>query len=150
MSLAVASGCVIPSVATAQTSPKTAIFLKGDCQRLALPTANLTPTCKGALVNMLYQDGRSSFMFSDSDRSMISFSGVGQHFAGDVATQPIDHVSIAGSGGAEVKSEDATGSCEFGNAYKGPTFVRCTANTASGIFTASFRTDGSRPDVVNF
>jgi hypothetical protein len=138
------------TAAAAENPPKQAIFLSGTCEQLSLAGLDLTRTCKGALVNILYEDGRSSFMFSDGDRSMVSFSGVGQTTHGDAAFQPVDHIAIAANPGPEVKTEDATGSCEFSNAYKGPAFVRCTAKTQSGDFTAVFKTDGSKPSVTDF
>lgn len=107
---------------------------------------------------MIYLDGRSSFMFSDgtgdADRALISFSGMGSP-SGDSAKQPVDHVSAArksttDSGGTDVESEDATGTCESGDYYKGSIEIRCTAHTQSGNFTASFKTDGAKPEVVNF
>ena len=97
-------------------------------------------------------------MFSDgtgdSDRALVSFSGMGSPNAGP-STQPVDHVSAArksttDSGGTDVESEDATGACESGDYYMGSVEIRCTAQTQSGSFTASFKTDGTKPDVVNF
>lgn len=145
--------CFLTEPARAQNAPKSAVFLKGTCEQLMTPSGNLTATCKDALVSMQYQDGRSSFMFSDGDRSMISFSGIGQQMNGDTANLQVDHISIArmaASDATEVRSEDASGTCEFGNVYKGSVYIRCTGKTASGSFTASFKTDGAKPDVVNF
>lgn len=150
ITLAVFSG-FLPADAAAQDVPfKTLVFLKGSCERLMLPSDDLTPSCKPTLVNLLYRNGRSSFAFSDGDRSMISFSGMGQKVSGDLATQPVDHMTISTAAGTAVKSEDATGICEFSNAYKGEAFVRCTGKTTSGEFSASFRTDGSVPNIQEF
>jgi hypothetical protein len=139
--------------AVAQTAPKTAVFLRGTCEHLSIPAGDLTSTCKPSLVNMQYRDGRSSFMFSDGERSMISFSGA--RAAPDArAIQQLDHVSIAtkgASGGTDVSSEDATGTCDFGNVFAGASArITCTAKTKSGTLNAIFRTDGAKPDVVDF
>jgi len=129
---------------------KTLVFLRGTCERLEIPGANLANNCRGSIVNMIYRDGRSSFAFTDGDRAMISFSGMGQNVAENLATQPVDHVSIATDNGASVKTEEAAGSCEFSNAFAGQAFVRCRAQSKSGNFFASFATDGSAPVVQEF
>ena len=144
--------------AEAQNAPKTAVILKGRCEQLVIPAGDVSANCTGAVVNMIYLDGRSSFMFSDgtgdSARALISFSGMGSP-SGASGTQPVDHVSAAKksateAGGTDVESENATGTCESGDYYKGSIEIRCTAQTQSGSFTASFKTDGAKPDVVNF
>jgi hypothetical protein len=135
----------------AQNVPfKTLVFLNGSCQRLVVPNTDLTTNCKPTIVNLLYRDGRSSFAFSDGDRAMISFSGMGQKVTGDSATQPVDHVTVSAAGGTDVRSEDANGACQFGNPYKGPALIRCTGKTKSGEFSALFQTDGAPPRVEEF
>lgn len=147
-----ASCLLFASAALAQNTPKSATFLKGECGQLTIPTGDLTSACKKALVNMIYADGRSSFMFSDGDQAMISFSGFASQAGGGPATETIDHVSIAtpDSGGTHVASQDAQGSCTFADFFAGQATIRCSASTPKGSFTASFTTDGSKPDVVNF
>jgi hypothetical protein len=100
---------------------------------------------------MIYRDGRRSYAFSDGQQAMVSFSGAVERQDDQRGTLTLDHISVATNPGPQVESEDATGTCEFSNPFAGePSFIRCSGRTASGEFSASFRSDGRPPARQDF
>jgi|GEM_PF-4468643 len=129
---------------------QTVYFLAGDCERLVTPGQDRSERCTATLVHMIYRDGRSSYAFSDGRDAMISFSGVAEAFDEERGILALDHISIASAPGPHVHSEDATGTCEFSNPFRGRSYIRCSGRTASGEFSASFSSDGQPPARQDF
>jgi hypothetical protein len=124
---------------------QTIFFLRGTCQGLITPARDRSAGCAETLVHMIYRDGRTSYAFSEGREAMVSFSGIAETADDESGVLVLDHVSIATNPGPQVRSEDATGRCEFSNPFRGQSYVRCSARTASGEFTASFLSDGQPP-----
>ena len=148
LSLALLAGT---AAAQAPSNLQRMMFVTGTCERLVVAGEDVTGRCRAVVVNLTYRHGRSSFAFSDADRRMISFSGMERSRTGEVVRQTLDLITIARGGGGEVETDGrtATGDCEFGDPFAGPAFIRCTARTAEGDYSASFTTDGEPPRVVD-
>lgn len=148
---AVAIGALAASGSAAQDSPnlQSMAILTGTCERLIVADADRSAACHGALVNLTYRNGRTSFMFSDPQAQMaISFSGTSEVRAGDVVTLTVSMITRASGSTPTVDAEPASGTCDYSNPYAGRSYVRCTGTTASGGFSGSFTTNGEPPDVV--
>jgi hypothetical protein len=63
-------------------------------------------------------------------------------------TAPVDMVIV--SSGGKIDRLQAKGACQFGNPYKGPMLIECTADSERGRFEGAFLTDGKEPDAKTF
>lgn len=125
------------------------LTLTGKCQQLIAGNRDMTKGCVGKVININYDDGRSSFYFVIGDLAVLTFGGMGSQqvkLNADEVVQPIDTI-IFGLNGAGAKPNDvhAVGSCKYTNPYKGKSFVRCESTTSQGKFSADFETDGKPP-----
>ncbi len=122
--------------------------LDGQCDRLIAGLNDITPRCKGTLANTSYTSERSGFYFVATDGAIITFSGEGNRQINrdkDNVVQPVDVIVFSFSGATERMS--AVGACSFGNPYKGPTVIECSADTGKAKFEGKFTSNGVKPDV---
>ncbi|WP_147178656.1 MULTISPECIES: hypothetical protein [Alphaproteobacteria] len=119
--------------------------LEGKCVRVVAGDEDLTAGCNSKLGIISYADGRTGFYFLLSDNRILTFSGFGK--ARDRNTYGLDRVVYNdGTGAAMPRVVPASGSCAYGNPYKGPVTVRCKGRTPQGeIFAATFRSNGKPP-----
>jgi hypothetical protein len=143
--------CVI-AAAEAQVAKVTGMMtLTGACKKLTVGGKNRTADCKGTLLNTDYSSGRTGFYFITTDGIAVTFSTRGDkqvHPDADTAISPVDMVIVVGQGRSDKIL--ATGTCKFTNPYQGPAPIECRAESASGLFEASFMSDGGKPDVKTF
>jgi hypothetical protein len=133
-------------------SIRTIGILTGSCQRLIGFGDDVTDRCSEKVINTEWSDGRDSFAFSSLDGSLIlTFSGDGRaqiKQGPDTAVQPLDGIIATINGKSQTIR--AVGSCRFSNPYKGPVPIVCDAETPGGDFSATFKTDGSNPEIKHF
>ncbi len=127
--------------------PLTRNVLKGACEKLVVAGKDVTPTCGESIVNMV-QGRRTSFDFTSSDGTTVSFSGTGmpqdrQEEVGVDALQPVSAVilTVKGPDGGITRDTLMTvGSCRFPQADPGRSTVACAADTQRGRFEGTFTT----------
>ena len=127
------------------------VGVEGACQNLTIGGEDHTTNCKGTLLNTEYDDERTGFYFATTDQVIVTFSSRGdqeQKIDTDTVTAPVDEVIV--SSGGKIDRLQATGACRFGNPYKGPMLIQCTADTERGRFEGAFLTDGKQPDARTF
>lgn len=146
----ITSGLAAPAAAQDASNLQSMVFLSGTCDRLVVAGRDATAACRGMVLNLNYRTGRTSFAFTEGENRMVSFSGMGTQAEGDVARHDLDLVTIAEGPQAAVTSEAATGACAYSNPYAGRSYVRCTAHTEAGEYSAAFTSDGRPPDVTRF
>ena len=83
-------------------------MMDGACQRLIVAGKDLSKGCQGKLVNTMFKDGRTGFVFITSDSTAVTFSGMDTEATGDHAASVLDHV-IVGSPGTAAKDMPARG-----------------------------------------
>ncbi|MGF3022310.1 hypothetical protein ACQVP2_05730 [Methylobacterium aquaticum] len=135
--------CVVGSHA----QPLTRNVLKGACEKLVIAGRDVSPTCGESLVNTV-QGRRTSFDFTSSDGTTVSFSGTGmpqdrQEEVGVDALQPVSAVilMVKGTDGGITRDTLMTvGSCRFPPAGPGRSTVACAADTQRGRFEGTFTT----------
>ena len=128
---------------------RSAVFLRGTCDRLLVAGTDRSSFCHTALVNLSYHQGRTSFAFADHPAGMmISFSGMGEPAGSDRGRLTLDMVTRASNGGETLESEPIEGSCEYTNPHAGRATIRCEGVAASGAFSGVFTSDGEPPHVV--
>ena len=138
------------NLAHAQTTigDATAMGLTGSCDKLILGKQKLADSCSGKLLNMSYPDGRVGFYFILDDGRIVTFSGMdAPNPTPDTDDVKVDKVIM----GVKGKPKDpevvaATGTCTYGNPYKGESTVSCDGTMSNGQrFSARFTSDGKPP-----
>lgn len=127
--------------------PLTRNVLKGACEKLVVAGKDVSPTCGDNLVNTV-QGRRTSFDFTSSDGTTVSFSGTGmpqdrQEEVGVDALQPVSAVILsvkAADGGITRDTLMTVGSCRFPASGPGRSTVACAADTQRGRFEGTFVT----------
>jgi hypothetical protein len=135
------------SLGAQEVTIESMVVMTGTCKKLTVSGKNRTADCKGKLLNTGYSDGRTGFYFVTTDGFTITFSTRGDqqvHPDANTAIAPVDMVIVGGRG--NVDRIAAVGRCKFTNPYRGPAPLECRAETAGGIFDASFISDGSKPE----
>jgi hypothetical protein len=123
-------------------------FYRGACHSLTTPDGDVSQTCAPALIQNLYSDGDVGYSFIHVDpdnhaQSAVSFLGNGGGMApGSIA---VAGVLLNGPDGDE--SYEGRGVCTRAGADDGPQSVSCEATTDNGMYTATFVSDGSAPQV---
>lgn len=123
-------------------------FYRGACHSLTTPDGDLSQTCAPALIRNLYSDGDVGYSFIHVDpdshaQAAVSFLGNGVGMApGSIA---VEGVLLNGPDGDE--SYEGRGVCTRAGADDGPQSVSCEATTDNGMYTATFVSDGSAPQV---
>ncbi|GJD63251.1 hypothetical protein [Methylobacterium frigidaeris] len=131
----------------AEAQPLTRNVLKGTCETLVVAGRDVSPTCGESIVNTV-QGRRTSFDFTSSDGTTVSFSGTGmpqdrQEEVGVDALQPVSAVilSVKGPDGGITRDTLMTvGSCRFPASSPGRSTVACAADTQRGRFEGTFTT----------
>jgi hypothetical protein len=128
------------------------VVVAGACQNLTVGSEDHTADCKGTLLNTEYSDERTGFYFvTTTDQITVTFSTRGdqeQKIDTDTVTAPVDMVIVSSRG--KIDKLQATGTCQFGNPYKGPMLIECTADSERGRFEGAFLTDGKEPEAKTF
>lgn len=127
--------------------PLTRNVLKGACEKLVVAGKDVSPTCGETIVNTV-QGRRTSFDFTSSDGTTVSFSGTGlpqdrQEEVGVDALQPVSAVilTVKGTDGGITRDTLMTvGSCRFPPAGPNRSTVACAADTQRGRFEGTFTT----------
>ncbi|TGD94253.1 hypothetical protein [Methylobacterium nonmethylotrophicum] len=133
--------------AESRAQPLTRNVLKGACEKLVIAGRDVSPTCGDSIVNLV-QGRRTSFDFTSSDGTTVSFSGTGmpqdrQEEVGVDALQPVSAVILSvksADGGITRDTLMTVGSCRFPPAASGRATVACAADTQRGRFEGTFTT----------
>lgn len=148
--LALISGFAHPATAAPLSS---IAMMNGRCTGLMFGGKDGSRVCGPKVVNTVYRDGRTGFTFVVGDIAVVTFSGSASQVkdTADIATQPLDKVIFTLTGtGTPPNALKAAGVCTFSNPYAGVSTIDCTAHTSSGIFRASFVSDGKEPSIQEF
>jgi len=123
--------------------------MEGQCTRLVTRGEDRTAKCDPLLLNNIYDNGRSSFLFfTQNKEAIVSFLGNDSKAQGDTGTLKVTQVYMTGFDGKPVPHEmGATGSCTYTNPYKGVARVDCKAGSGDNQFEASFVSNGQPPNV---
>lgn len=149
MAFALLAFTSVPAEAQTKIGNATAMTLTGSCDKLLVSRQKLGDLCDGKLLNMSYPDGRVGFYFILEDGRAITFTGMdGANPTPDSDVVDLDKVIIGVKGKPNSpKVVSATGTCKYGNPYKGESTVICAGKTAVGsAFSATFTTDGNPPN----
>jgi hypothetical protein len=129
-----------------------AVF-EGQCQKLSVGGTDLTASCKGALFNIDYGNGRVSFMAA-TDNALYSFTGTRSEQP-DLRSyrlwlDGVNHTeATSNETEPEVLHEELTGTCEAnGDPTKEPTTFTCTGENDTTQFVLEFVSNGNPPEVV--
>jgi len=120
----------------------------GKCDKLIVAGKDMTKQCKNQVASVPLPGGAVMFIFTQG-KTLIGFTGDATKLAGDkktgIAGVPVVDVNIRS--GQEPKIIPASeGVCKFSDPYSGkPAIVSCTAKTAEGTFTGSFKSNGKPP-----
>lgn len=147
----IASALILaPLAAQAQNKPVAPPLMvsAGKCDKLVVAGKDVTKQCKNEVASQPMPGGTVMFIFNQG-KTLIGFTGDATKLAGDkktgVAGLPVVDVNIRSA--KEPKILHATeGLCKFSDPYSGkPAIVTCTAKTAEGTFTGSFKSNGKPP-----
>jgi hypothetical protein len=120
----------------------------GTCDRLLVAGGDRSAACRGAIVNMVYTTGRSSFAFTDGEaQMMVSFSGLGDTEGRQEGTLVLDAITTAADEGRAIETNPVIGTCAYANLASGRATIRCAGSTPKGNFAATFVSNGEPPDV---
>lgn len=120
----------------------------GKCDKLIVAGKDVTKQCKNEVASLPMPGGVVMFIFNQG-KTLIGFSGDATKLAGDnktgIAGVPVIDVNIrSGKEPKIIAVKD--GLCKFSDPYSGkPAIVTCTAKTAEGTFTGSFKSNGKPP-----
>jgi len=123
-------------------------FYRGACHGLTTPDGDFSEACAPALIMNLYSDGDTGYGFIHVDpdshaQSAVSFLGGGAGMApGSIAVEGVILNAADGD-----KSFAARGVCTRAGPDDGAQSVSCEATTDDGMYTATFVSDGSAPQV---
>lgn len=128
------------------------IVVNGTCEQLILGQADYSNDCKAAVMQMIYDDGRNGFYIGLNDQSkLFAFSGFdGEKPDPDTILQRLDQVIFGpDTPTGTATATPVTGTCLYGNPYKGETRIICSAKDADGaLYDFKFKSDGSRPQKI--
>lgn len=105
-------------------------------------------SCREAVMNTEYDDGRTGFIFINAREGggIISFSGMGQEQVSpsvDLRLQPVDALVVDGT------RKRAVGFCAFGNPFSGQARMECYAYLENGeLYAGFFLSDGQTPKLM--
>jgi hypothetical protein len=126
-------------------------IVKGTCQKLVVAGKDRSSECKGMLLNTDYDDQRTGFYFTLLDGGVVTFSNRGdleEKSGPDEITSPVDMVITTRN--QKINKVDAKGRCRFGDPFKGPALLECTAESKGGHFEGTFLSNGEKPDMKTF
>lgn len=121
------------------------IKMTGQCERLVIGEKDITPTCKGQLVNTVAR-GRTTFDFAAEDGQTLSFSGSGAQHEATEETEQLQPISLVVSGlknneGIVRSPAPAVGACRFSSPEPGKTQIACEATSQGKTYAATFVTE---------
>lgn len=122
--------------------------LEGSCNRLVIGSLDLTDACSGKLLSVAYPDGRVGFYFVLNDGRIVTFTGMdGDNPTPDTDVVNLDRLIMTRKDTPDQPDvSDVSGTCAFGNPFRGAMTVSCEGSLPEGIgFTGSFTTDGQPP-----
>lgn len=134
---------------TAPHQPVSMRLYRGACQSLTAPDGDVSQACAPALINNLYSDGYVGYSFIRIDPATHAQSAIS--FFGDSTGQSPGALAVQGvilngaAGGAQ--DMEARGTCTRFGPDDGAQTVNCEATTDDGMYTATFVSDGSKPQV---
>lgn len=142
-----------PEEATGFSDMIVTAMLSGTCERLVVFGTNFSDHCGSRIVQSVYNNGRAGFTLAIGDKGgAATFSGIeGMKPDADSQLQSLDKVVFT-IGIEEVPPNVAavTGSCVYGNPYKGPVTISCQGTDADNKpYLLQFRTDGSPPSITD-
>lgn len=144
LSMALAAG----AAAQTKIGEIVVISVEGTCGDLAVVGRRLGGECSGKLLNFTYPDGRVGLYFGLKSGAIVTFSGMdGDNPTPDSDVIHLDKVIMSRSDTPDTPDVyAATGTCRFGNPYKGPATIACEGRLTDGRpFTAAFTTNGKPP-----
>lgn len=121
------------------------VKMSGQCERLVIGEKDISPTCKGQLVNTVTR-GRTTFDFAAEDGQTLSFSGAGAQHEATEETEQLQPISLVVSGlknaeGIVRSPAPAVGACRFSSPQPGKTQIACEATSQGKTFAGTFVTD---------
>lgn len=129
-------------------------MLSGTCERLVVFGTNFSDHCDGRIVQSVYDNGRAGFTLAIGDKGRAAtFSGIERDKPdADSQLQSLDKVVFTiGIEKVPPNVTPVTGSCVYGNPYKGPVTISCQGTDADNKpYLLQFRTDGSPPSITDF
>jgi hypothetical protein len=126
-------------------------FMDGSCSRLIVADTDRSAGCEAKLVNDIYRNSRSSFVFLVKDWGLVSFYGQDSKAVGDSAVLHVDTIIVTlTTGTPHPRKMAGTGACSYTNPYKGPSYVTCSARAEGKSYEANFVSNGAPPDVTRF
>jgi hypothetical protein len=128
-------------------------IMTGACQKLVIAGQDRSLECTGRLLNTDYDDHRTGFYFMLLNGGMITFSNRGdleQRAGPDKRVSPVDLVMIGEYPSKKINSVAAKGRCKYGNPFKGPSLIECSADSELGHFEATFLSSGQKPEMRTF
>lgn len=143
-----------PEQATGLSDLIVTAMLSGSCERLVVAGDTFSDYCNGGIIQSVYSTGRAGFTLAIGDKGgAVTFSGIeGTKPNADSQLQSLDKVVFT-IGIEEVPPNvtAVTGSCVYGNPYKGPVTISCQGTDADNRpYLLQFRTDGSPPSITDF
>ena len=84
---------------------------------------------------------------------MVTFSNRGdleERPGPDKSVTPVDLMIIGRDPKKEINKVAAKGRCRYGNPFKGPSLVECTAESELGRFEGVFLSNGEKPHLKTF
>jgi len=127
--------------------------VKGTCQKLVIAGQDRSLECTGRLLNTDYDDQRTGFYFILLNGGVITFSNRGdleKKVGPDKRVTPVDLVIIGQYPDKKIDRVAAKGRCRYGNPFKGPSLIECSADSELGRFEATFLSDGEKPEMKTF
>ncbi|UFZ02495.1 hypothetical protein LQG66_24820 [Bradyrhizobium ontarionense] len=128
-------------------------IVKGTCQKLVIAGKDRSLECTGSLLNTDYDDQRTGVYFTLLDGGVITFSNRGdleERAGSDKHVAPVDLVIIGQYPNKKINRVAAKGRCRYGNPFKGPSLIECSADSELGRFEATFLSNGEKPEVKTF
>ncbi|MDK1388685.1 hypothetical protein QN224_25075 [Sinorhizobium sp. 8-89] len=123
-------------------------MLTGTCERLVMGGDNLSGLCGGKVVQSIYSTGRTGFTVVMGEKGAVTFSGIeGAKPDADTQLQSLDGIILnLGIEGTPPSSQAVTGSCTYGNPFKGPATISCQGVDANKEeYLLQFTSDGAPP-----
>lgn len=128
-------------------------IIKGTCQKLVIAGKDRSLECTGNLLNTDYDDQRTGFYFTLLNGGVITFSNRGdlqERTRPDKRVTLVDIVIIGQYPDKTINRVAARGRCRYGNPFKGPSLVECSADSELGRFEATFLSNGEKPEMKTF
>ena len=126
--------------------------LEGTCVALVVSGDDVSDRCHNVVLNAVYKDGRSEFIFLARDMATASFSGDEEKDTPEGATLRVDRVILATLRNNKPLpiTLPANGTCVYSTPDFGRAKVTCSASTVRGDFSGAFVSNGKTPKTELF